>query len=33
VACRNAEKAQAAVKAIQEATNFRDVEVWSLDLA
>jgi retinol dehydrogenase-12 len=33
MACRNSEKAQAAVKSIQDASNFREVEAWSLDLA
>lgn len=33
LACRNAEKAQAAVKGIQDATKFHDIEAWQLDLA
>lgn len=33
LACRNAEKAQNAVKRIKDATNFADLEAWSLDLS
>eukprot|EP00026_Physarum_polycephalum_P011688 Phypoly_transcript_11929.p1 GENE.Phypoly_transcript_11929~~Phypoly_transcript_11929.p1 ORF type:complete len:385 (+),score=63.88 Phypoly_transcript_11929:127-1155(+) len=33
LACRNAEKAQAAVDSIKSSTNFHDIEAWSLDLA
>jgi retinol dehydrogenase-12 len=33
LACRNAEKAQAALKQIETATSFHDIEAWSLDLA
>ena len=32
LACRNAEKAKVAVDTIQTATNFHDIEAWSLDL-
>lgn len=33
LACRNSEKAQEALKRIVDATGFRDIEAWSLDLA
>jgi retinol dehydrogenase-12 len=33
LACRNAEKAQNALKTIETATNFHDIEVWLLDLS
>lgn len=33
LACRNAERGNAAAKSIKEATNFENVEAWILDLA